>query len=223
MSRSAVALLVFAALVAMAVAFVLVGSDRGTAPEEPGISAEPGAVEQPELAEKSSEPEEGWQVTLYFPGQDGLLHPEERRFATESALPPDDPAQQVELVVAALLAGPNDPALRSPLPADTELLGVEVQAAEKIAWIDLGPRRAEVSEVESPTTSVLEPGEPRSLQGGSKQELLTVYSLVSSLTLSLEAVERVGLLWNGNQASTFAGHVDTTRPLRANERYLAQR
>jgi hypothetical protein len=29
----------------------------------------------------------------------------------------------------------------------------------------------------------------------------------------VEEADRVVLLWNGRQASTFAGHVDTTRPL----------
>lgn len=48
---------------------------------------------------------------------------------------------------------------------------------------------------------------------GLRDELLAVYSLVNSLTASNLGIERVVLMWNGEQRLTFAGHVDTSRPL----------
>lgn len=236
MSRTTVAALLVVALAAMAAAYVFLGSSNAERPEEEPVALEPAEPELFEPGPGDSAEEEatrGWSVTLYYPGQDGLLHPEERRLATENLLPPEEVTDQVELVVRALLAGPRNGALRAPLPRDTDLLGVEVQLEEKIAWIDLGPRRAVSEDAEdakggngAETEAQAQAAAqevPSALQGGSKQELLTVYSVVSSVALSLDAVERVGLLWNGSQGSTFAGHVDITRPLRANQRYLARR
>jgi hypothetical protein len=57
------------------------------------------------------------------------------------------------------------------------------------------------------------PGRDAPPAGGSREELVTVYSLVNSLALNVPAARRVVLLWNGSQRRSFAGHVDTSRPL----------
>jgi hypothetical protein len=43
--------------------------------------------------------------------------------------------------------------------------------------------------------------------------MVTVYSLVNSVALNVPAARRVALLWNGTQRQSFAGHLDTSRPL----------
>jgi hypothetical protein len=48
---------------------------------------------------------------------------------------------------------------------------------------------------------------------GSTEELQRVYSLVNSITTNVPEARRVALLWNGMQRPTFAGHLDTSRPL----------
>ncbi|MEM7357123.1 MAG: hypothetical protein AAF657_40285, partial [Acidobacteriota bacterium] len=57
---------------------------------------------------------------------------------------------------------------------------------------------------------------------GSAREMLTIYSLVNSVLLNFEEVERLVLLWNGGQMRTFAGHMDTRRPLVANLDLIAR-
>ena len=52
--------------------------------------------------------------------------------------------------------------------------------------------------------------------------MLTVYSLVNTVLLNFEQLDRVVLLWNGRQLRTFAGHVDTMRPLAANPDLIAR-
>jgi hypothetical protein len=53
-------------------------------------------------------------------------------------------------------------------------------------------------------------------EGGSLEEILTVYALVNALTTNLPAVERVQILVAGREVDTLAGHVDLRRPLQKN-------
>lgn len=48
---------------------------------------------------------------------------------------------------------------------------------------------------------------------GSTEEMQRIYGLVNSATTNVPEVKRVVLLWNGAQRPTFAGHLDTSRPL----------
>jgi hypothetical protein len=48
---------------------------------------------------------------------------------------------------------------------------------------------------------------------GSTEEMQRVYSLVNSIVTNVPEARRVALLWNGLQRPTFAGHLDTSRPL----------
>jgi len=129
-------------------------------------------------------------VDLFFPSDDGLLYPEPRE------LPPaGDTKTAVTQVVEALLLGPEDPALYPLLPAGITIGRVHVMD-DSTVYLDL-----ESSDGSPPPPS------------GSLDELVTVYGLVNSIVLNVEAAERVVLLWNGRQPNTFAGHVDTTRPL----------
>ena len=128
-------------------------------------------------------------VRLYFeaPDREGLL-PEER----EVAFSPDL-AQQVRTVVEELAKG-STTGLVATLPPGTRVLDVFVQA-RGVAHVDLS------SEVAS------------GLPGGSKAELLTVYSVVNTVVTNFPAVSRVQLFVNDQPATSLGGHVDVSRPL----------
>ncbi len=49
--------------------------------------------------------------------------------------------------------------------------------------------------------------------GGAQGELLTVYAIVSSLTVNLPAITSVQILIEGKEADSLAGHVDLRHPL----------
>lgn len=129
-------------------------------------------------------------VDLYFPGGGGLLYPERRELA-----PPGDAEAQVRAVVNELLAGPQSPGLVSPFPEGVVLEAVHL-GRDGVAFVDLAaPDR----------------GEPPA--AGSGLEMQIVYSLVNTVALNVPEARRVALLWNGIQRPTFAGHLDTSRPL----------
>jgi hypothetical protein len=57
----------------------------------------------------------------------------------------------------------------------------------------------------------------KTLPGGSHNELLAAYAIVSVLTTNLSPVARVQILIDGREVETLAGHVDLREPLRKNE------
>lgn len=153
-------------------------------------TAAPPPTESPSVA-LPPEPGEGLvRVELYFPGEGGRLYREPRDVpATE------DLAERVTILARAVLAGPETAGLGLPLPSGTTLSGVDI-GESGVVYLDLAG----------------EAGQPPP-PSGSRQEMLMVYSLVDSVALNLEEVEQIVLLWNGTQRATFAGHLDTTRPL----------
>jgi spore germination protein GerM len=128
-------------------------------------------------------------VRLYFEAKDkdGLL-PEEREVAFASDL-----ADQLRIVVEELVKGPTSD-LVATLPSDTRVEDVFV-LARGVACVNLSGELAS------------------GLPGGSRAELLTVYSIVNTIVTNFPAVSRVQLVLNAQLASTLGGHVDLTRPL----------
>ncbi len=51
--------------------------------------------------------------------------------------------------------------------------------------------------------------------GGVRSELLTVYSIVNTLVLNMEEIDRVKILVEGNEAETLVGHIAIAYPLTA--------
>jgi spore germination protein GerM len=97
-------------------------------------------------------------------------------------------------VVEELVRGPTS-GLGPTLPAGARVL--EVFVTERgVAYVNLS-------------------GEATGLPGGSRAELLTVYSVVNSLVTNFPAVSRVQILVEDRMATSFAGHVDVSRPLPA--------
>ena len=128
-------------------------------------------------------------MRLYFeaPDREGLL-PEEREVAFSADL-----ARQLRTVVEELAKG-STTGLVATLPAGTRVLEVFVQA-RGVAWVDLS----------SEATS--------GLPGGSKAELLTVYSVVNTIVTNFPAVSRVRIVVNDQPVTSLGGHVDLSRPL----------
>jgi len=163
----------------------------------PPAVPEPSDVE-PEPVPVPKEAEEPVVVDLFFPGDDGLLYPEPRELP-----PPADAEAAVTQVVGALLLGPEEEALYPLLPAGVSIGRVHVMDGSTV-FLDL-----ESGDGSPPPSS------------GSLDELVTVYGLVNSIVMNVEAVDQVVLLWNGRQPNTFAGHVDTTRPLVAHPELIS--
>lgn len=193
MTRSRVAILI-AVLVGLAGVVAWLSWPRI---DDPAVGAEEGGSEVAVDGELSSEVET-WQADLYFPGGGGLL------FAERHELPvAGEPAERATSLVATLLAGPRAKNLSAPLPAEIEV--------RKVYWID---GRTAYLDLESPE------GAPPPASG-STREMLTVYSLVNTVLLNVSEIESLVLLWNGRQLRTFAGHVDTMRPLSAKPDLIA--
>ena len=103
-------------------------------------------------------------------------------------------AQARRLIEAQLL--PPQPPLVSAVPAGTTLKELFLTDRGE-AYVDLS---AELS---------------KNHAGGSLDEILTVYTLVSALTENLPSIMRVQILIDGHEVDTLAGHVDLRCPLRA--------
>ncbi len=135
-------------------------------------------------------------LRLYFPGG-GWLVAEERLIAA------GDGGADLGAVAAEVVAGPESPGLRAPFPAGTRVGSVFISASG-IAYVDLAAAEA---------------NPPRS---GSRDEMLSVYSLVNSVQANLPELSGVVLLWNGQQRPTFAGHLDTGQPLTENRSLVSR-
>lgn len=135
-------------------------------------------------------------VKLFFlaPDQPALLI-EDREVAYSADL-----ARQVRTVVEELVKG-SQKGLVGTLPKETKVIDAFVTSAG-VAYVDLSK----------------EAGQKH--PGGSKGELLSVYSVVNSLAANFPAVKRVQILVDDRQVPTLAGHVDLTRPLSADMTFL---
>ena len=101
-------------------------------------------------------------------------------------------AEQARRIIEAQIAPPPAPHV-SAIPAGTKLRTVFFTKAGEI-YVDL--------------SAELQTNHP----GGTTNETLTVYALVSALTSNLPAVTGVQILIEGKEVDTLAGHLDLRRP-----------
>ncbi len=167
-----------------------------TAPRWSGVlRARVPALEEEAAAEAKAAPQ-GAQaarrinVRLYFEWaeRDGLGS-EER----EVAFSPDL-AQQLRTVVEELAKGPTTAGLAPTLAPGTRVLEVFVRAGG-VVYVDL--------------SSELRAG----AVGGSRAEVLTVYSLVNTIVTNFPSTSRVQLLVDDQTLPSLAGHLDLSRAL----------
>jgi len=100
------------------------------------------------------------------------------------------------------LARGSTTGLAATLPPGTRVLEVFVQA-RGVAWVNLSAEAA------------------TGLPGGSRAELLTVYSVVNSIVTNFPAVRRVRILVDDQAVASLGGHVDLSRPLPADMTQVA--
>ena len=136
---------------------------------------------------------------IYFPNTGGWLGAESREMPVARSA-----EERAAQVVAALLEGPTEPGNLAPLGDGVELASLHL-SGEGVAYVDLA------AQLPAPPVS------------GTRGELLVVYSFVNSILANVPQASGVVLMWNGNQRPTFAGHIDTTRPLPLETKWLARR
>lgn len=144
-------------------------------------------------------------ATLCFPAADGLLRCEPRAIPAAGSV-----EETAAAIVQALIEGPGPAPVADDPPEPVDELFPVLPPAVGLQAFDLVNGVAYVDLTVARTSSALRFERPAM---GLRDELLAVYSLVNSLTASNLGIERVVLMWNGEQRLTFAGHVDTTRPL----------
>jgi spore germination protein GerM len=152
---------------------------------------EDGAVAEGADASKAAEREGERRISvrLYFESpEEGALVPEERSVPLAGDL-----ARQLQAVLKELVRG-STTGLRPTLPPATKVLEVFV-SARGVAYLDFSPEARQAA------------------AGGSKSELLVVYSIVNSVTSNFPAVKKVQILVEDKPLRTLAGHVDLSRPL----------
>lgn len=137
-------------------------------------------------------------AALYFPGPRGQLFTEERELPVQSEF-----LDQLRAILDEILVGPESEDLFPALPPDIS-----------VEWLHVSP--SGVLYVDLKFT-----GEASHPAWGSRQEMLAVYSVVNTLLANAPEIDSVVLLRNGQQRPTFAGHLDTSRPLLANQQILA--
>ena len=132
-------------------------------------------------------------VMLLFGGSDGMLHPELR-----SVPLPAEVYERVRMVVLEVLAGPTgnlQPVV--PWPAELNAVFVDHQGT---AFID-----------------ITAPPKPLT---GSHNELILAYGLVDSILLNCPELTSVQILFGGHEIPTLTGHLDLSRPLVLNKRFI---
>lgn len=199
---------VAAAAAAVAVAAAAFWLLRAGEVEDVSPLAPPPIVEGPELLE----------LKVFYPGEDGRLHAKIRE------LPPSaEPTETIARLVDELLAGPHGEHAGASGDPGTPA-GASAGRSEDGLWPPFPPGvtlgRAYLMD-DATVILDLVSADGKQPSTGSREELLMLYSLVDTVLLNVDGAERLVLLWNGGQPTTFAGHVDTTRPLTAKPELIA--
>lgn len=134
----------------------------------------------------------GAAVNLYFTDKDGLFLTAESRIVPHA----EDPAIQGRHIIEALIKGPEKGLART-MPEAAALRAIYVTENGR-AYVDL------------------KDGIMDHHPGGSKSELMSIYSIVNSLVLNVQAIRSVKILVEGREAMSLAGHVDLRFPFKAN-------
>jgi spore germination protein GerM len=135
---------------------------------------------------------------LFYVSADGLhLSPVE-----QEVIYGDGTVEQAKRIIEAQLAAPAPP-LVSAIPPGTALKTVFLTPRGEV-YLDLSP------EVQ------------KNHPGGTTNEILTAYALVSALTMNLPAITGVQILVDGKEVDTLAGHLDLRRPLEQDVRWITQ-
>jgi len=130
-------------------------------------------------------------IFIYFTDQTNTYLVAEQRSVQFAS----DPSAWGRNILNALLEGPRNDHV--PTIPDGTLLRAFYVGRDKTAYVDL--------------SNAVRKNHP----GGSRSELLTIYSVVNSLALNMPTIERVKILIDGQEAETLAGHIDLNLPFQA--------
>lgn len=158
--------------------------------------AEPTPDAEPVTAAPATPSSAGPQIaaTIYFASEDGAS-----LVGVQQDVPLGETAvAQARVLVETQLAAEPPPPLARAVPAGLTLRGVFLPGGDD-AYVDLDA---------AVRTAV---------PGGSHNEMMAVYALVSVLTTNLSPIARVQILVDGREVDTLTGHVDLREPLRKNE------
>jgi len=149
-------------------------------------------AEDAQLDQEISVPLKKIPIHLYFTDRHNYYLTAEQRVVNHS----ENPTDLAETIVEELIKGPQKGLLKT-IPADTQLRAIYI-TPDGTCYVDLS---------EAVT---------KNHPGGSKSELFTIYSMVNSLVLNVQEIERVKILVDGKEAFTLAGHIDLQLPVKAN-------
>ena len=130
-------------------------------------------------------------VHLYFADKENSFLIAEERVLLRS----DDPAEFGKTIIESLIRGPQEELMRT-IPAEAALRALYV-TQDGTAYVDF--------------TEAVKENHP----GGSKSELMTIYSIVNSLILNIPEIDAVKILIGGTESMTLAGHIDLRFPFKA--------
>ena len=138
-------------------------------------------------------------ATLFYIGEDGV-----RLVPVQRDVPyAENVSEQARRILETQMPPPPPP-LSPAIPEGTALRGVYV-AENGEAYVDF--------------TGAIRSAHP----GGSLNEFLTVYAIVSALTVNLPAIRSVQILIDGHEVDTLAGHVDLRRPLPGSTEWMEKK
>ncbi len=130
-------------------------------------------------------------VHLYFGGSQGRYLTAEQRIVDQ----PEDAVLAGKQMIEALIAGPREGGSRT-LPPDARIRAFFI-TDDSTAYLDF-----EADSFDH---------HPK----GVGAELLSIYSIVNSLVLNVEAIRSVKILLGGQETATLAGHVDLSHAFKA--------
>ncbi len=149
------------------------------------------------LGKSLAKPGKG-RVHLYFSDtDDSSLQAEERGLVLPNAA-----GQGARKLIEALIEGPESPLIPT-IPAGTKVLSVYT-TEDGVAYVDFN-------------RGIIE-----NHPGGSRSELLTIFSVVNTLAVNIPEIKAVKILIEGHEAQTLAGHIDIRFPLRPNMEMVKQ-
>jgi spore germination protein GerM len=168
--------------------------------KRPAEQAKTNTTSAPTKSSQRSEPPANQRrinVKLFFstPGS-GMLQPEDRFVVYHETL-----HDQAFEVLKELTAGPKSDLVKT-VPDGTEARDLFI-TKEGVAYADFSAALS------------------ANHQGGSLAEMNTVFSIVNSLTLNFPEIKKVQILIEDRAVDTLNGHMDLSRPLRADQTLIA--
>lgn len=140
---------------------------------------------------------ESREVQIFFAGPNAEKLVSEKRFAELGA----DVATDAAVLISELIKGPQSEGFFSTIPSETRLLNS--YRVGNVLVLNF------TQEIQS------------NHGGGSASELLTVYSIVNTVVANLDGIERVQILVEGKEVETLAGHLDLSKPLLPNVKWMS--